>query len=69
MDAGTWRGIFTLFMVVAFAGIFLWAYSSRRKSDFDEAANLPLEDDEAIGTGIHSENKIPQNTQQGAEDS
>ena len=69
MDAGTWRGIFTLFMVVAFAGIFLWAYSSRRKSDFDEAANLPLEDDDFIGAGTQSETKIPQNTQQGAEDS
>jgi cbb3-type cytochrome oxidase subunit 3 len=69
MDAGTWRGIFTLFMVVAFTGIFLWAYSSRRKNDFDEAANLPLEDDEAIGAGIHSEAKIPQDTQPGAQDS
>ena len=56
-------------MVVAFAGIFLWAYSSRRKDDFADAANLPLEDDESVGTGIHSETKIPQNNQQGAQDS
>ena len=42
MDAGTWRSLFTLFMFLAFIGIILWAYSSRRKKDFDEAASLPL---------------------------
>jgi cytochrome c oxidase cbb3-type subunit 4 len=31
---------------VAFLGLVAWAYSSRRKSDFDEAANLPFADDE-----------------------
>jgi len=60
MDAGLLRGLFTLFMFIAFIGIFLWAYSSRRKSDFDEAANLPLQDDEQISTGMNAESKIPQ---------
>ena len=59
MDAGIWRGLFTLFMFVAFVGIVVWAYSSRRKEDFDEAANLPLQDDEIIGSGTGSESRIP----------
>ena len=44
MDAGDWRGIFTIVMFVLFIGICLWAWSSRRKTDFDEAAQLPLEE-------------------------
>ena len=60
MDAGTWRSLFTLFMFLAFIGIILWAYSSRRKKDFDEAASLPLEDEELINAGINAESKIPQ---------
>jgi len=46
MDAGLLRGLYTLFMFIAFIGIVWWAWSSRRKHDFDEAASLPLEDDE-----------------------
>lgn len=45
MDAGTWRGVFTALMLLLFVGVCLWAYSSRRKKDFDEAAQLPLEPD------------------------
>lgn len=59
MDAGTWRGLFTLFMFVAFLGICWWAWSSRRKDDFEEAANLPLQDDELVDSPSGTENKIP----------
>lgn len=45
MDAGILRGLYTLFMFVAFIGIVWWAWSARRKQDFDAAANLPLESD------------------------
>lgn len=46
MDAGLLRGLYTLFLFVAFIGIVWWAWSSRRASDFEEAAALPLEDDD-----------------------
>jgi len=46
MDAGTWRGIFTLVMLVLFVALCFWAWSSKRKADFDEAAQLPFGDDE-----------------------
>lgn len=40
------RSLITLLSFIAFVGIVLWAWSSRRKHDFDEAANLPFADDE-----------------------
>jgi len=42
MDTGTFRGLITLFVMLAFIGMMFWAYSRRRKSDFDEMANLPF---------------------------
>ncbi len=46
MDMGTLRGIITAILLVSFIGLVCWAYSRRRKPDFDEAANLPFADDE-----------------------
>ncbi|PXX98479.1 cbb3-type cytochrome oxidase subunit 3 [Halomonas sp. LBP4] len=46
MDTGTFRGIITGLLILAFIGITAWAYSRRRKPDFDEAANLPFADDD-----------------------
>ena len=46
MDAGDWRGIFTLVMLVLFIGICIWAWSGRRKADFDAAAQIPLDDEQ-----------------------
>ena len=45
MDINDLRGISTLFLMISFIGLCFWAYSSRRKKDFDEAAQLPLEPD------------------------
>ena len=46
MDINTLRGIFTALALVAFIGVFFWAWSSKRKGAFEEAANLPFADDE-----------------------
>lgn len=35
-------GILTAVLIVIFLGIVAWAYSSRRRADFSEAAQLPL---------------------------
>ena len=48
MDPGTWRGIFTLIMLLLFIGICIWAWSSKRKQDFEAAARLPLEPDQPV---------------------
>lgn len=46
MDYGTIQGIITIVVMLTFVGIFAWAYSGRRKNQFDEAANLVFSDDE-----------------------
>ena len=45
MDAGFLHGLWTAALLVVFAAIVAWAWSGRRKRDFDEAARLPLEED------------------------
>jgi cytochrome c oxidase cbb3-type subunit 4 len=42
MGIGTVRGLVTLFVMLAFVGLVFWAYSRRRKADFDEMAQLPF---------------------------
>lgn len=42
MDINTVRGLATLFALIAFIAMIAWAYSSKRKKDFDEAAYLPF---------------------------
>ena len=41
----TFHIIWTIVLLVLFIGIVLWAWSARRRKDFDEAARLPLDDD------------------------
>ncbi|MBA1200382.1 cbb3-type cytochrome c oxidase subunit 3 [Pseudomonas capeferrum] len=49
MDIQTIRGLGTVVVMVAFIGLALWVFNSRRKPDFDEATLLPFADDpEAI---------------------
>jgi cytochrome c oxidase cbb3-type subunit IV len=45
MQGDTWHLVWTLLLMVAFIGIVFWAWSSRRRKDFGEAARLPLEED------------------------
>ncbi|ABZ76758.1 Cbb3-type cytochrome oxidase component [Shewanella halifaxensis HAW-EB4] len=54
MDYGTLRGIITIVVMVTFIGIFAWAYSSSRKQQFDDAANLVFSDDEKISVSKDS---------------
>lgn len=41
----TFHIFWTIALFLVFLGIFAWAWSGRRKKDFAEAANLPLDDD------------------------
>lgn len=45
MDINELRGLSIVFTMIAFLSIVFWAYSSKRKKKFDEAANLPFEDE------------------------
>jgi cytochrome c oxidase cbb3-type subunit 4 len=42
---GVLRGLATLFAMLAFLGVCAWAWSRRRRQKFDDAAQLPLEED------------------------
>lgn len=42
------RSIITVISMLTFIGIVLWAYSSRRKNDFDEAAMLPFNEEDDL---------------------
>jgi cytochrome c oxidase cbb3-type subunit 4 len=46
MDINILRGIFTALALIAFIGVWVWAWSGRRKRAFDEAAKLPFADDD-----------------------
>ncbi|MBT8428705.1 MAG: cbb3-type cytochrome c oxidase subunit 3, partial [Gammaproteobacteria bacterium] len=39
MDINDIRAWHTVILLISFVGIVIWAYSRRRKPDFDEAAN------------------------------
>jgi cytochrome c oxidase cbb3-type subunit 4 len=43
--AGMAGALGTVFAMVAFLAVVAWAWSRRRKADFDAAARLPLEED------------------------
>jgi cytochrome c oxidase cbb3-type subunit 4 len=50
MDINDLRGLITAVMLFAFIGVWLWAWSSRRKTEFDAQAALPLEEDHTMTT-------------------
>jgi cytochrome c oxidase cbb3-type subunit 4 len=40
------QSVWTLVVLVLFVGIVIWAWSGKRKQDFDEAANIPFNEDD-----------------------
>ena len=56
MELSFVRSLITVLVFALFIGIAVWAYSSRRKQDFNEAANLPLQDDPPGSTGRDNDN-------------
>jgi cytochrome c oxidase cbb3-type subunit 4 len=50
LDMGLVRGIATVFALLAFVAVVLWAYSKRRREAFRSAALLPLEEDDGPET-------------------
>jgi cytochrome c oxidase cbb3-type subunit 4 len=45
MDVHTLRSVATVLAFTVFMGIVFWAWSRRRSADFEQAANLPFEQD------------------------
>ena len=51
------QALWSIVVLVTFLGIVFWAYSSKRKQAFDEAAHLPFDDEPSNG----SDKPFPQN--------
>lgn len=45
MDINDLRSIVTMISLLMFVGILVWAWSKRNQRDFDEAAQLPFQED------------------------
>ena len=45
LDINTLRSIATVAGLITFIGILIWAYSNRNAANFEEAANLPFDQD------------------------
>lgn len=46
MDIGLFRGLVTVTLLVLFIALCVWTWSRKRNTEFDAAAQLPLEDGE-----------------------
>lgn len=46
MDIPLIHSIWTVLVLILFVGIIVWAYSGSRRAAFEEAARIPLTDDE-----------------------
>ena len=53
-DADTLSSVITVVWFLAFIGLCLWAWSGRRRKDFDAAARLPFDETDA-GAGDERE--------------
>ena len=49
MEGFDLRSLATVLAALAFVAITWWAFSPRRRKDFDEAANIPFADEEDQG--------------------
>lgn len=50
-------GIVTAILLACFLGITAWAWSSRRRADFEAAARLPLADEPGVNAGDGTEGR------------
>ena len=48
IDLNDLRGLLTAVLLFSFIALWIWAWSSRRKADFDAQAALPLEEDRLV---------------------
>jgi cytochrome c oxidase cbb3-type subunit 4 len=56
MDSSLIQSVWTLVVLVLFVGIVIWAWSGKRKQAFDEAANIPFNEDDMPTENTSKEN-------------
>ena len=50
MDFTFIQSVWTIVVMVVFIGIVIWAWSGKRKQQFDDAANIPFNEDRQPNT-------------------
>ena len=53
MTISFFHSLWTIAVLAIFIGIIIWAFSKNRKTAFDEASRLPLEDDARVSNTDH----------------
>ncbi|HSC08788.1 MAG TPA: cbb3-type cytochrome c oxidase subunit 3 [Steroidobacteraceae bacterium] len=53
MSQGTVLGLITLLLMALFAGIWIWAWSAKRRKDFERAARMPLDQNDTTDDKNH----------------
>lgn len=57
MDESIIQSVWTVVAFIIFVGIVIWAFSPGRKKDFDEAAQLPLDEEDILNNESNTENQ------------
>ena len=52
------QSLWTIVVMVVFLGIVVWAYSKKRKTTFDAAANSPIDDDDSVAATIKEQHNV-----------
>jgi len=52
MDSALYQGVALIVMMVSFIGLWIWAWSHKRKATFNKASRLPLEEDDGQVPGL-----------------
>lgn len=57
MSLATLHSIWTVLLVILFIGIVIWAWSGRNKKSFNDAARIPLEDEDTSPAFVPGEKR------------
>lgn len=60
MSATFVQSVWTVMAMAVFIGIVVWAFSSRKKTDFEKAGRMAIQDDDKPGKGPVSKNDAAQ---------
>ncbi|KHD06826.1 Cbb3-type cytochrome oxidase component [Candidatus Thiomargarita nelsonii] len=52
------QSVWTIVVMVIFLSVVVWAYSRKRKAEFDEAARLPLDDDDSVEATVKEKHHV-----------
>jgi cytochrome c oxidase cbb3-type subunit 4 len=57
MDFATFNGLYTLFLIIIFVALILWAYSKKNKNSFDDIANSIFDEPQDLTKNEGGHNK------------